>query len=179
MTEIYAVTGMPLAGKTSIAAILESEGFAMLDMGDVVRRERKERDMPVSQTAEFVENMREERGMEVFAELSEDEFTEMLEKNQKVVITGMRNIEEKRYYEHVSGETVPVIAVWASPSTRLERMRERSRDEDVRGQEFRERDSREIDQGVSELMALSDYMIKNDSKTLEQVEETIKEEILG
>jgi len=50
MTEIYGITGMPLAGKTLLAEILEEKGFSVLDMGDVVRIEMEKRKIDVENT---------------------------------------------------------------------------------------------------------------------------------
>ncbi|PSH02385.1 MAG: hypothetical protein BRC26_00815, partial [Nanohaloarchaea archaeon QH_8_44_6] len=70
MTQIYGVTGMPIAGKTTVAEALEDEGFAVLDMGDVVRTEMEKRGKDVSETGEFVNGLREKKGMDAIAQLS-------------------------------------------------------------------------------------------------------------
>ena len=47
---MYGVTGMPLAGKTTVAGLLEKEGFEVVDMGDVVRKEMNKREVPTEET---------------------------------------------------------------------------------------------------------------------------------
>ncbi|MFB6147563.1 MAG: AAA family ATPase, partial [Candidatus Nanohaloarchaea archaeon] len=162
MAEIYGVTGMPLSGKTLAARYLEEEGFAKLDMGDVVREEMEERGIEPGNEGAFVNSQREEKGMDAIARLSVPRLDQLLEEHDNIVITGMRGWSEKKRFEEETGREMEIIAVWASRETRKERREERNRDEDVRGQEFHERDLREIENGVGKLLALSDHMIEND-----------------
>lgn len=171
---IYGITGMPLSGKTLAAEILEEEGFAVLDMGEVVRIEMEKRGVEPEKTGPFVNEMRSEHGMDAIAQLSVPYLQEIIDEKDRVVITGMRSWEEKKMFEkEVEGE-IEVAAIWASRKTRRERREERQREEDVKGDGFRERDQREIENGVGKLMALSDHLIKNEG-TVEQLEEEVKE----
>jgi len=174
MTQIYGVTGMPLSGKTTVAEILEDEGFAVLDMGEVVRIEMKDRDIPTEQTGDFVNKMRELHGMDAIAQLSIPYLEEILEEKDKIVITGMRSWDEKTRFEKETGQDIEVVAVWTSREKRKERREERQREEDQVGDEFHERDIREIENGVGKLMALSDHLIKNNNITLEELEKKVE-----
>lgn len=165
---------MPLSGKTLVAEILEEEGFSMLDMGDIVRIEMEKRDIGPEKTGKFVNEMREEHGMDGIAKLCTPYLEEMLESEEKIVITGMRGIEEKERFEEETNETVEMIAVWSSPSTRRKRREERQRPEDTEGQSFEERDLRDLDNGVGDLMALSNHLVKNEG-TMDELEEKVLE----
>lgn len=175
MTEIYGVTGMPLSGKTTVADVMEDEGFAVLDMGEVVRIEMDKRNVPAERTGDFVNQMRGEHGMDAIAQLSTPYLKEVTDEKDKVVITGMRSWEEKKRFEEETENDIEIVAVWASRQTRKERREERQREEDVKGDEFNERDAREMNNGVGKLMALSDYLIKNDNIAIEELEEKVKE----
>jgi dephospho-CoA kinase len=172
--KIYGVTGMPLSGKTMAAEILEDEGFAVLDMGEVVRIEMEKRGIATEDTGDWVNEMRSEHGMDAIARLSIPYLNEMIDEREKIVITGMRSWEEKKTFEDTIDEEIEVAAIWASRSTRRERREERQREEDVKGDGFQERDEREIENGVGKLMALSDHLIKNEA-TVEELEEEVKE----
>jgi dephospho-CoA kinase len=172
MTEIYGVTGMPLSGKTSVAEIMERHGYTKVDMGDVVRDEMEKRGIDVSETGTFVNRMREENGMDAIAGLTIP-YLEDLE-SEKIVITGMRGWSEKQRFEEEMDSGIKVIAVWSGRETRRERMGERKREEDIQGQEFHERDIREIENGVGKLIALSSHLIKNEGTTSE-LERKVKE----
>lgn len=174
MTEIYGVTGMPLAGKTLVAEILEEEfGFTVLDMGDVVRIEMEKRGIDPEKTGEFVNGMRDQHGMDAIAQLSIPYLEEMIGEKDKIVITGMRGWNEKERFEEETGDEIEIIAVWASRDERKERREERQREEDLKGDGFHERDIREIENGVGKLMALGDHMIKNDSIGKDELEEKV------
>ena len=169
---IYGVTGMPLAGKTTVAGLLEEDGFEVVDMGDVVRKEMEKRDIPAEQTGEFVNNQRREKGMDAIAELT---VPYVEEASEKVVITGMRGLGEKERFEDKLDQEVEMIAVWASKSVRKKRKEERNRAEDLEGDGFEERDIRELENGVGRLMALSDYMIINEGLEIEELEREVNE----
>lgn len=176
MTRIYGVTGMPLSGKTAVADIMEEKlGFAVLDMGDVVRIEMEKRGIEPEKTGTFAEDMRDRHGKEAIAKLSLPYLEEAVGEKEKVVITGMRSWEEKKHFEEELEKNIYVFGIWASRKTRKKRREERQREEDVRGDGFHERDIREIEElGVGKLMALSDHMIKNDKASLEELEEKVK-----
>jgi len=169
---IYGVTGMPLAGKTTVAGLLEERGFEIVDMGDVVREEMNKRDIPAEKTGEFVNNQREEKGMNAIAQLT----VPYIERaSDKAVITGVRGLGEKKRFERELDEELEMIAVWASKATRRKRREERMRDEDREGDGFKERDLRELDNGVGRLMALSNHMMINDGQDMAKLEEKIGE----
>jgi hypothetical protein len=54
-------------------------------------------------------------------------------------------------------------------------MQNRGREEDEKGQDFEERDRREIKNGVAELVALSDHLIKNESADKKELEHTVRD----
>jgi len=174
VTQIYGVTGMPLSGKTTVAAFMEDNGFAALDMGDIVRIEMEKRGIATEDTGDWVNDMREEHGMDAIAQLSAPYLEEIMKEKDKVVITGMRGWSEKQRFEEETGSAIDVLAVWTSRETRKERRDERQREEDVKGDDFHERDIREIENGVGKLMALSDYVIENEGISEEELEEKVK-----
>ncbi len=174
MTDVYGVTGMPLSGKTLVADIMKDQGFNVLDMGDVVRIEMEKRDIGAEDTGDWVNDMRDEHGMDAIAKLSMPYLQEIIEENQDVVITGMRGWSEKNRFEDEIDQDISVVSVWASKETRKRRRNERQREEDMKGDEFHERDVREIENGVGKLMALSDHIVKNDGISKQELEERVK-----
>ncbi|MFB6213605.1 MAG: AAA family ATPase [Candidatus Nanohaloarchaea archaeon] len=175
MTEIYGVTGMPLSGKTLVAEFMENQGYTLLDMGDVVRIEMERRGIEPGNEGDFVNSLRDEHGMDAIAQLSTPYLQEVADEKEKIVITGMRGWSEKERFEKELDEEIEVVAVWASRETRKQRREDRNREEDVKGQDFHERDLREIDNGVGKLLALSDHMIKNDGISKEELREEVKQ----
>lgn len=173
MTEIYGVTGMPLSGKTTVAEIMEKNGFAVLDMGEVVRIEMDKRGIEPGNEGPFVNEMREEHGMDAIAQLSVPYMDEIVDEKDRVVITGMRGWTEKKRFEDEIGENIDIIGVWASRETRRERREDRQREEDRKGDGFHERDLREIENGVGKMLALSDHLIENNNITMEELKQEV------
>lgn len=167
---------MPLSGKTAAAKVLKDEGYTMLDMGDIVRIEMEKQGISAGNEGKFVNGLRDKHGMDAIAQLCLPYLEEMLNEKEKIVITGMRSLDEKRRFENETGERVEMIAVWSSPKTRRQRREERQREEDRKGQEFQERDQRELDNGVGDLTALSDHLVKNEG-TIEELEEKVLETV--
>lgn len=164
---------MPLAGKTTVADLMEEEGFEVVDMGDVVRKEMKERGVPTEKTGEWVNNQRKEKGMDAIAQLTVPYIEE--KNTEKIVITGMRGLKERKRFEEELEQEIEMIGVWASPETRKNRRKERMRDEDIKGDEFNKRDIRELENGVGRLMALSKHMIINEDLSIEELEEEVNQ----
>jgi len=177
--KVLGVTGMPLSGKTTVAGIMENNGYTVVDMGDVVRKEMEKRGVPSENVAGFVNGQREEKGMDAIAELTIPYLKEAMMKSDRIVITGMRGWSEKQRFQEFLDESFEVVAVWASRETRKRRREERMRKEDIEGQEFHERDQREIDNGMAKLMALSDRIIVNEDKSIDELEEDVREKFLG
>lgn len=171
--KLYGVTGMPLAGKTTVAGLMQEKGFEVVDMGDVVRKEMKKRDISAEKTGDWVNQQREEKGMDAIAQITAPYVEEKI--SDEIVITGMRGLNERKRFEEELGEQMQMIAVWASPETRQKRREERMRDEDREGDGFEERDQRELDNGVGRLMALSQHMLINDGQDIGKLEEKIDE----
>jgi dephospho-CoA kinase len=167
---------MPLSGKTTVAELLEEKGYTVLDMGEVVRIEMEKRGIEPGNEGEFVNSMRDEHGMDAIAKLSAPYLEEILDEKEKIVITGMRGWKEKERFEEETGEKIEVIAVWSSRETRKQRREERQREEDVKGQNFDERDWRELENGVGNIMALSNHLIKNEG-TMKQLEKKVNETV--
>lgn len=167
---------MPLSGKTTVAELLEKKGYTVLDMGEVVRIEMEKRGIEPGNEGEFVNSMRDEHGMDAIAKLSAPYLEEIIDEKKKIVITGMRGWKEKERFEEETGEKIEVIAVWSSRETRKQRREKRQREEDVKGQNFDERDWRELENGVGNIMALSNHLIKNEG-TMKQLEKKVNETV--
>ena len=99
---------MPLAGKTAVAEIMNKKGYELVDMGDVVRKEMEKRDIPAEKTGKFVNQQREEKGMDAIAQLT----TPYIEASDsdKLVITGMRGLGEKNRFEVSCGAWIQQLS---------------------------------------------------------------------
>lgn len=176
MKKIYGITGMPLSGKTKAAEILqEQHNYELIDMGDIVRKEREKKGIKTEKTGQFVNQLREKHGRHAIAKLTTSYIKKEDFKNSKIVITGMRSLEEKQYFENNLETSLEIIAIWASQETRKTRMRKRQRPEDQNSETFEQRDQRELKNGVGNLMAKSEHLIKNDSNQIQELKQQINE----
>jgi dephospho-CoA kinase len=113
--------------------------------------------------------------MDAIARLSTPYLEEILAEKEKVVITGMRSWDEKERFEEETNEEIEVLAVWTPREERKSRKEKRQREEDIVGDEFHERDLREINNGVGKLIALSDHLIKNSNISKQELEEKVNQ----
>ncbi|HET6457676.1 MAG TPA: AAA family ATPase [Nitrosopumilaceae archaeon] len=165
---IVCLTGMPGAGKSTIADALKSKGFDKITMGDAVRAEATKRkiDPTGENLGKLMLEIREKNGPGAVAELIKDQITNS--KSDVILIDGVRSIPEVEVLKKFG--TVKILAIHASGDTRFEFLtnRKRSDDPENRG-EFVKRDSREIGVGMSESIALADETISNNNLTIPQL----------
>jgi dephospho-CoA kinase len=168
---IVCLTGMPGAGKSSVASFLEEKGFAVVTMGDVVREEAKRQGLEPTDVnlGKMMLKLRQDLGPGavghiVLQKLARDG------SSSNVVIDGIRSIAEVEVLKKVGH--VRLLAIHASRDTRFKHLKERARaDAPSNDNEFAGRDKRELSVGVSEAIALANEMISNNDLTLEQLKQ--------
>jgi dephospho-CoA kinase len=165
------LTGMPGAGKSTVAAFLKEKGFATVTMGDAVREEAKRQDMEPTDVnlGKLMLKLREDLGEGAVAHL----VLQKLERDgisDKVVIDGVRSIPEVEVLK-MAGH-VRLLAIHASQETRFKHLVDRGRsDAPSSAGEFAGRDKRELSVGISEAIALADETISNNGLTLDQLKQ--------
>jgi dephospho-CoA kinase len=166
---IVCLTGMPGAGKSSVASFLKEKGFEVVTMGDVVREEAKRQGLEPTDInlGRMMLKLREDLGPGavghiVLQKLARDGSP------SNVVIDGIRSIAEVEVLKKVGH--VRLLAIHASQDTRFKHLKERGRaDAPTNGSEFARRDKRELSVGVSEAIALANETISNNELTLGQL----------
>ncbi len=165
---IVCLTGMPGAGKTTIAEALKSKGFDKVTMGDAVRSEATRRKMePTGENlGKLMLELREKNGPGAVAELIKEDI--LKSKSNVILIDGVRSLAEVNVLKSIG--TVKVLAIHASGDTRYKFLTGRGRsDAPADREDFTKRDSREIGVGMSESIALADETISNNNLTIEQL----------
>jgi dephospho-CoA kinase len=160
--KVIGITGMPGSGKSIVSRIAEEMGFGVTRMGDIIREEAKKRDKPSGKVA--VE-LREEFGNFVVANRSIEKISETAENTLNpdfFVIEGIRS----PYEVNIFRERFPsfkVIAVHSTPKTRYHRLKNRMRDDDSdKKYKFKNRDKRELQFGIGEVISTADFMVVNE-----------------
>jgi dephospho-CoA kinase len=168
---IVCLTGMPGAGKSSVASFLKEKGFAVVTMGDVVREEAKRQGLEPTDInlGKMMLKLRQDLGPGAVSHIVLQNLARDGSCNN-VVIDGIRSIAEVEVLKKVGH--VRLLAIHASQDTRLKHLKKRGRaDAPSNGNEFAGRDKRELSVGVSEAIALANEMVSNNDLTLEQLKQ--------
>ena len=168
---IVCLTGMPGAGKSTIAFSLKEKGFPVITMGDAVREEVKRQNLEPTDCnlGTLMLKLRTELGPGAIAHL----ILRKMEKdtNRKIVIIdGIRSMPEVDILKSVG--YVKLLAIHASTNTRFIYTKERARfDSPSSIQDFVVRDKRELTVGISEAIALADETLSNNELTVKELKE--------
>jgi dephospho-CoA kinase len=168
---IICLTGMPGAGKSTVAFFLKEKGFALVPMGDAVREEAKRLGLEPTDInlGKLMLKLRQDLGPGAIGHI-------VLQKlgrdtsSGNVVIDGIRSIPEVEVLKRIGH--VKLLAIHASQETRFEHLKKRARsDAPANTNDFLGRDKRELSIGISEAIALADETISNNDLTLEQLKQ--------
>ena len=170
---IVCITGMPGAGKSTIAESLRKKGFYVIAMGDVIREEARQRNLDPTDNnlGKLMLKLRDDLGPGAIAHLilrkinREDNSTV-----RNIVIDGIRGIAEVEILKRVG--CVKLLAIHASTDKRFTHLKQRARSDDPSAvEEFAIRDRRELTVGISEAIALADETLSNNDLTVDQLKE--------
>lgn len=165
---IVCLTGMPGAGKSTIAEGLQSNGYEIINMGNAVREEAKNRNLESTREnlGKLMLELREKNGPGAIAELVKSQIESST--SNVILIDGVRSNDEIQVLRKFG--TVKLLAVHASTDTRFDFLQKRGRSDDPQTKEhFEERDNREMSVGISNSIALSDYAISNVDLTKDEL----------
>jgi dephospho-CoA kinase len=170
---IVALTGMPGAGKTTVANYLAQKGIPLLIMGDVVREAAQNDGLePTSDNlSKLMLRLREKNGPEAIAYLVANKIKTMKRENKEfgvVIVDGVRSMAEIHVLRSVGN--VKLLAIHGSTLTRYSHIRERARS-DVPSNigEFDKRDKVEMGVGISDAIALADETISNNDISISEL----------
>ena len=167
---IVCLTGMPGAGKSTVASFLRDKGFVAITMGDAVRDEARRQGLEPTDAhlGKLMLKLRQDLGQGAVAHLVLQKLERDGNSTKDVVIDGIRGIAEVRVLKQVGH--VKLLAIHASPEIRFKHLVERGRsDAPADTNEFISRDKRELSIGISEAIALADETISNNGLTIEQL----------
>jgi len=159
---LIGTAGMPGAGKDSVKEIVQKLGLPVVVMGDEVRSEAKRRGLEITpeNLGEIMIQMRRKEGPAAVAKRCIRKIKSI---NSPVVfIDGVRSLHEIEEFKKEFPD-FRILAVHASPKTRFKRLLKRGRRDDPRSWNgFVERDRRELNVGLGDVIATADYMVINE-----------------
>jgi len=168
---IVCLAGMPGAGKSTIAAGLKEKGFEIINMGDAVRAEAKNRDLEINgqNLGKLMLDLREKNGAGAIANLIIPHINNS--KSNIIVVDGIRSSAEIEVLKKCG--IVKILSIHCSTNSRYDFLTKRGRADDPTNREkFNERDNRELSVGISTSIDMSDETISNDQLTIEQLIES-------
>ena len=169
---IVCITGMPGAGKSTIAASLKEKGFSVIAMGDVIREEARQQKVEPTDAnlGKLMLKLRSDLGPGAIAHLILKKINKQHGGIDKVVIDGIRGIAEVEILKKAG--CVKLLAIHASTNKRFSHLKQRARSDDPYViEEFMNRDKRELTVGISEAIALADETLSNNDLTVDQLKE--------
>ncbi len=159
---VVGLAGMPGSGKSLVVETAVALGYGVIVMGDVVREETQKFGMELNpkNVGRVMLELRRKGGVSVVA----DRCIPKIEQHEsaKVIVDGVRSLSEvdafKKHFLNFS-----LMAVYASPETRFNRVYRRQRSDDPDGWEvFHERDMRELGVGLGDAVAMAEYLVVNE-----------------
>ncbi|MFC1948838.1 AAA family ATPase [Chloroflexota bacterium] len=181
--KVVSIVGMAGSGKTEVARLFEQNGFTRIRFGDITDREVEKRSLGLNEENErkVRELLRKEHGMEAYAKLNLPAIDSALEKSD-VVIDGLYSWEEYSFLKEYYRDKFSVVAVWASPETRYDRLTGRKK-RGLTWEEAAGRDRAEIENiNKGGPIAMADFTIINESsledlkKEAERIITSLKDE---
>jgi dephospho-CoA kinase len=160
---VVGLAGMPGSGKSLVVETAREQGYAVVVMGDVIREETVKRGLELTphNVGKVMLQLRAEYGNTVVAQKCISKIREQQSGN--VIIDGLRSLFEADAFKE-SFAKFTVAAVHASPETRFNRLFNRRRSDDPNAWEtFHERDMRELEVGLGNVIAMAEQLIINDN----------------
>lgn len=168
--QVMGISGLPGSGKSLVSEIASQKGAIIVSMGDIIREEAKKRGETSKETAT---NLRKEFGDDIVSELTIKKIKN-IETDNLVIIEGIRSHHEVEMFKENFDDFL-ILSIFSNPDIRFERLKKRMREDDTTDYKgFSNRDQRELNFGIGNVIALSDKIIVNESD-LESYEKEINE----
>ncbi len=156
---LLAFVGLPASGKSTAIEAVRELG-PTITMGDVIREEtsRQKLDPSPENIGKIAQTIRVEYGDDVIAKRCIEKIKNL--KESVILIDGIRSmIEVKRFREHWS---LFIIAIICSDELRFQRIKARGRSDDtINMAKIEERDTREAEFGLEDVISKADYTVYN------------------
>ncbi len=163
---VIIVVGMPGSGKSTFSIVAKELGIHVINLGDIVREEvvRRGLEQNLENLLKVAKQLRETIGNDAIMKLAIPKIKEALTTHCIIVVDGVRSLDEVECLKKEVGVEIVVLAVYAPPKLRFQRLASRGRPGDPKTwEEFRKRDLEELSWGLGNIIALADIVIVNDS----------------
>jgi len=129
--KLICIVGMAGSGKSIVSDELVKAGFSYLRFGQITLDKIKEQGLETNEANEKMirEGFRKEHGMGAFATLNLPKIEELLKKSN-VAVDGLYSWSEYKILKEKFGDLMYVLAVYAPPKLRYERLENRTAEND-------------------------------------------------
>ncbi len=172
---IICLTGMPGAGKSTIANLLKDKNFYVIVMGDVIREKAIENDIELTDEnlGNLMKNLRRDHGNEIVAKLILQKVKKLDQCKNFIAIDGIRSYEEFKVIKEEN--FVKLLAIHASSTIRFQHIKKRDRSDSPPNYErFSERDKREVEVGNAEAIAFADEIVSNNTVSITEFKNIVE-----
>src|SRR4030042_1246168 len=173
--KVVSIVGMAGSGKSEVARVFERNGFKRIRFGDITDEESKRRGLNLNEENErnVRQQLRKEHGMAAYAKLNLPKMDALL-KSSYVVVDGLYSWEEYTLLKSRYGDDFHVVAVWASPKTRYNRLAKR-KIRPLTAEEAASRDVAELENiNKGGPIAMADFTLINEASLEDLERETEK-----
>jgi len=163
---LLTITGMPCCGKSTAIEVMQSLSIPVVNMGDAVRQKMGQEKVDLKNIREYSTNLRENSGAGFVAHLCIPLIENVMSEGGSVCVDGVRNLEEVAVFKNHNAEfgKVVLIGIHCPQDVRFDRCSKRGRADDyTEFENFLMRDKKELEWGIGSVIAMSDFMIVNDS----------------
>lgn len=171
MNKLICIAGMPGSGKSVISDYFVKKGYQFVRFGQITLDELKRNKLKLNEANErkIREKIREKYGMAAYAILNYPRFKKLL-KNGNVIGDGLYSWSEYKFLKEKFGRQFILIAVYAPPVLRYERISKRvmpASDKNLRHRPFSKKDAESRDYAEIENLekggpiAMANYTIVN------------------
>jgi len=180
--KVIATAGMPGSGKGEALKYFKEKDISAIVMREVVQKEMEKKGIEVNNKnlREYATELRKKNGMDIVARMCLPLIKELAKKHETILIDGIRSFEEVKIFKKELTKDFVLIAIFASPKTRFERLKNRGENWDMKTwEEFEWRDNVELSWGLRNSIALADFTIDNSgsledlNKRLDKILKTI------
>ena len=159
--KVIGIVGLPGSGKSTALEFVKKIA-PIITMGDVIRDEVIRRGLEITPVTlgEISKQIRSESGSQIIAQKCIDEIKRINEAT--VFVDGIRSMDEVRLFrEHWKFQ---IIAIICDEDVRHKRLSDRGRSDDtIIFNDILERDRREVNFGLAEVIGHADYTVQNSS----------------
>jgi len=166
---------MPFSGKSVAVEIAKSTVFPVIRMGDLIWEEVKNQKLELNdENVGFVANsIRKKQGKDIWAKRTIEKIKSQ-NISDKIIVDGIRNIEEIDLFKKELSSNFVLIAITASDELRKKRAMSRNRIDDSKDiKSIEERDIREIGWGIKDVISNADIVVSNE-QSIEDFRNKIK-----